>query len=109
MDELKTTLLTSLEPTAAAPRSLWVDMVPLALIVGVFWVLLIRPQQQERKAHDAMLTSLVKGNKIVTAAGIHGRVVSVDQTTLVVEIGDKTKITIDKVAVARRVDDNESK
>lgn len=109
MDELKTTLLMSMEPVAAAPRSLWVDMFPLALIVGIFYFLLIRPQQQERNSHEAMLTSLVKGNRIVTGAGIHARIVSVADTTVVVEIADKTKITIDKVAVARRVDVNESK
>jgi preprotein translocase subunit YajC len=46
----------------------------------------------------------VKGNKVVTAAGIHGRIIEVAESTVVLEIADKTRITIDKAAVARRVD-----
>jgi len=109
MDEFMSGVLMSLEPAAAAPRSLWVDIFPLALIVGIFYFLLIRPQQQERATHDAMLTSLVKGNRVVTSAGIHGRIVSVAETTVVVEIADKTKVTIDKVAIARRVETTDTK
>ena len=60
MDEFMSGVLMSLEPAAAAPRSLWVDIFPLALIVGIFYFLLIRPQQQERVAPDGMLSSLVK-------------------------------------------------
>ena len=92
------------EATSVAPRSLWIDLFPLFMIMGIFYFLLIRPQQQEKNKHDAMLQALVKGNKVVTSAGIHGRIVSVADTTVVVEIADKTRITIDKAAIARRVD-----
>jgi preprotein translocase subunit YajC len=110
MDEFMTGVLKSLEPAAAgAQRSLWVDLFPLALIAGIFYFLLIRPQQQQRKTHDAMLTSLVKGNRVVTSSGLHGRIVSVSDATLVVEIGDKTKVTIDKVAIARRLETKDPK
>ncbi len=110
MDELMTGVLMSLEPAAAgATRSAWIDIFPLVLILGIFYFLLIRPQQQERNAHDAMLTSLVKGNRVVTTSGIHGRIVAVSDATLVVEIADKTKVTIDKVAIARRLDTPDSK
>ena len=83
---------------------LWVDLFPLFMIMGIFYFLLIRPQQQEKTKHEAMLQSLVKGNKVVTTAGIHGRILSVEDATVVVEIADKTRITLDKAAIARRID-----
>ena len=92
------------EVMAAEPRSLWIDLFPLFMIVSIFYFLIIRPQQQEKAKHETMLDSLVKGNKVVTAAGIHGRIIEVAESTVVLEIGDKTRITIDKAAVARRVD-----
>jgi preprotein translocase subunit YajC len=110
MDSLLNGVLISLEPAAkVAERSIFVDLFPFFAIVLIFYVLVMRPQQQKEKVHTAMLESLVKGNRVVTAAGIHARIVSLESTTLLVEIGDKTKMTIDRSAVALRLDDQNKK
>ena len=79
-----------------------IDLLPLVLIFGVMYFLIIRPQVQERQAHEKLLESLTRDDAVVTASGVHGKVVSVSDTTVVLEIAEKTKITIDKKSIARR-------
>ncbi|HHO51584.1 MAG TPA: preprotein translocase subunit YajC [Deltaproteobacteria bacterium] len=79
-----------------------VDLLPILLIFGVMYFLIVRPQIKERQEHDKLLESLTRDDAVVTSAGIHGKVVSVSDATVVLDIGDKTRITIDKNSVARR-------
>jgi len=80
------------------------DLIPFVAIALVFYFLVIKPQSDERNAHEALLSSLAKDDEVVTTGGIHGKVVVVGDATVVLEISDKTKITIDKNVVARRAD-----
>ena len=73
----------------------------IIIMVGIFYFVLIRPQNKERKAHDEMVASLVKGERVVTKSGVHGRIASVGDTTIDLEVSDKVKITVDKVFVGR--------
>ena len=79
-----------------------VDLLPILLIFGVMYFLLVRPQIQEKKEHDKLLQSLARDDRVVTSSGIHGKVVSVDEDLVVLEIGERTKVTFDKSSVARR-------
>ena len=81
-----------------------IDLVFLLLFGGVVWFLLIKPQIDEKRAHDELVESLAKDDQVVTASGIWGKVVQVKEDTVLLDIGDKTKVTLDKVAVARRVE-----
>jgi preprotein translocase subunit YajC len=76
------------------------QFIPFVFIFGIFYFLIIRPQKQREKEHKALLARLAKNDEIVTAAGIHGTVVSVKDTTVIVRIDDNAKIEIDKAAVA---------
>ena len=76
------------------------QFIPFIFIFGIFYFLIIRPQKQREKEHKALLAKLAKNDEIVTAAGIHGTVVSVKDTTVIVRIDDNAKIEIDKAAVA---------
>jgi len=78
------------------------DILPIVLIFGVMYLLLVRPQMQERASHDKLIESLVKDDAVVTSSGIHGKITSVADQTVVLEIGDRTRVTIDKSSVARR-------
>jgi preprotein translocase subunit YajC len=77
-----------------------VQFVPFIFIFGIFYFLIIRPQRQREKEMKAMIGRLAKNDEIVTAAGIHGTVVSVKETTVIVRIDENVKIEIDKSAVA---------
>ena len=74
-------------------------MVPLALIVVVFYFALIRPQQKKTKEHAALLKAIRPGDKIVTSSGIVAVVVTVKEKTLSVRSAD-AKLEITKSAVA---------
>ena len=70
---------------------------PLILIFGVFYVLLIRPQQKKMKEHKATLSALRRGDKVVTGGGIVGTVTKViDDLEITVEIADGVKVRVQR-------------
>lgn len=74
--------------------------VPLILMFVIFYFLLIRPQQKKNKAHGEMIKNLKKGDRIITTGGIHGRITSLDDNMLTVEIADKVRIKVTRGGVA---------
>lgn len=77
-------------------------IVPLALMVLVFWLLIIRPEKKRTKEMQNMLDSLQVADEVVTNGGIIGRVLSVQKDTVLIETGsDRTKIRVVKSAIAR--------
>ncbi|MCA0432454.1 MAG: preprotein translocase subunit YajC [Proteobacteria bacterium] len=70
-------------------------VLPLVLIMGVFYFLLIRPQQRKMKEHQQMLSKVAKGDTIVTSGGLIGKVVKVvDDNELLVEVGENVKVRV---------------
>ncbi len=68
---------------------------PLILIFGVFYILLIRPQQKKVKLHREMINNLRRGDKIITSGGIIGSIIKVnDNKELIVEISGNVEIKI---------------
>ena len=65
----------------------------------VFYFFMIRPQQRKQKAEQKMRDSLAKGDRIVTIGGIHGKIVSVEDTTVMIEVDNGVKLKMEKVAV----------
>lgn len=84
----------------ASPTSGLLDMLPLfAIIFFIFYFLVIRPQSKERKKREELLKAAKKGDKIVTTAGIHGKIVSNDDLTYLVEVDDGVRLRFDKAAI----------
>ena len=76
-------------------------VVPLAMIMVVFWFLLIRPQQKKMKEHQEMLKKVGKGDTVITAGGLIGRVVKViDDNELQVEIGENIKVRVLRTGIS---------
>ena len=80
-------------------------LIPLILIFVAFYFFAIRPQQKRAKAQRELVNSIGVGDRIVTLGGIHGRVESLDDDTIRLEISPGTTITIVRSAVGRRVVD----
>lgn len=79
-------------------------LIPLILIFGVFYFLLIRPQQKRQKEHMKLLDSLKAGDEILTTGGIYGRIDKViDQNTFDVEIAKGVIVRMAKNAVAAKI------
>ena len=85
----------------AASQSPFFQFIPLVLILGVFWFLIIRPQQKKQKQHLNMVDSLRKGDKVVTNGGIFGTIVKVGDDRITLEIASKVQIQIERQQVAR--------
>jgi preprotein translocase subunit YajC len=70
-------------------------MVPLLLLFGIFYFLLIRPQQQRLKTHQQMVEAVRRGDTVVTAGGLIGKVAKVkDDGELMVEIADNVQVRV---------------
>lgn len=76
-------------------------ILPLVLIMGVFYFLLIRPQQRKAKEHQEMLKKVAKGDTVITSGGFIGKVVKVvDDNELQVEIGENVKVRLLRSGIA---------
>lgn len=77
----------------------------LLVIVAVFYLMLIRPQQRKAKQHAELVQSIGTGDRIVTIGGIHGTVETMDEDTVRIEVAPGTVITMARAAIARRLVD----
>lgn len=73
---------------------------PMILIVVIFYFFMIRPQMKKAKDHKKYIADLKVNDKVVTTAGIHGRITELGDTTILLDVGSGTKIRFDKSAVS---------
>jgi len=81
---------------------------PIIILFAIFYFLLIRPQQKKAKEHREMIDNLKKGNRVVTSGGIFGTIVSLDDTTIGLEIAEKVKIKVARPNIAVLVSDKDA-
>jgi preprotein translocase subunit YajC len=89
---------------AGGGQSAITSLVPLIIMFGIFYFLLIRPQQKKAKEHKALLESLKKGDHVVTAGGMHGKVSAVEETIVTIEVANGVNIKFNKGHIAAIVD-----
>ncbi|MCX7886246.1 MAG: preprotein translocase subunit YajC [Verrucomicrobiae bacterium] len=87
--------------TEPDPRASLIQMVGMFVLLGVmFYFLLIRPQQKQRKEHEALIKNLKTGDKVLLSCGIIGIISNVKEKTLMVKIADHVKIEVLRTAVS---------
>lgn len=74
----------------------FMQFIPLIAMFAIFYFLLIRPQQKKAKEHRELLESLKKGDQVVTAGGIHGKIAAVEENVVSVEIAPGVVIRVTK-------------
>lgn len=84
----------------AGGNQLYSTIIPMVLIMIVFYFFMIRPQVKKAKDHKKLVEELKVGDKIVTTAGIHGKIVGTNDTTFLIEVEGGTKIRFDKSAIS---------
>jgi preprotein translocase subunit YajC len=75
-------------------------VIMFALIIGIFYFMIIRPQQKRQKERTALLSQIKKGDKVITSGGVHAKVISVDEKTMLIEIADNVKIKIERNSIS---------
>ena len=76
------------------------SLIMLVVLFGLFYMLLIRPQQKRQKEHKQMTEKIAKGDEIVTQGGMLGRITKVGDSFLNLEVAEGTEIRIQRTAVA---------
>jgi preprotein translocase subunit YajC len=75
------------------------ELLPFVLLIGAFWLLIIRPAQRQRAAKAAILNALEPGAKVVTTGGIYGTVVELDDEAVVLEVAPGVQLRLVRGAV----------
>ncbi len=92
------------QDTAASPVS---SFIFLGLMIAVFWLFIIRPQRQRAKKQRELASSLEVGQEIKTIGGIHGRVISLDDDSVVLRV-EEGKIRVSRRAIGSAIGGDES-
>jgi len=77
----------------------FLTLVPMIFIFVIFYFLLIRPQQKRAKDHQALVSAIKTGDRVITSGGIHGIVSNVKDKTVLVKVADNVKLEFDRAAI----------
>ncbi len=88
--------------SAAAPNGL-MSFLPFLLIIVLFYFLMIRPQQAKHKKHLQMIAELKKGDKVITIAGIIGKITKVNEQHFTLEIAPNVEVNFERNAITAKV------
>ncbi len=75
-----------------------------AAIFAIFYFLLIRPQQKQRRDRERMLGAVKRGDRVVTTSGLHGTVTGLSEQTVVLRVAEQVKLEFDRSAIGRVVE-----
>jgi preprotein translocase subunit YajC len=109
---LKILELLAMSPPASgggAGDQLFSTLIMFALIIGIFYFLILRPQQKRQKERQKLLESVKKGDKVITAGGLHATVAGLDEKTVLLQVADNVKMKFDRSAVATIIRETENK
>ncbi len=82
----------------------WLSLAPIALMILIFYFLLIRPQQKREKERKQLIEAIQKGDKVLTVGGIYGTVASIkDENIVILKIADGTKVEFAKSSIQTKV------
>ena len=76
-------------------------LIMMVVVMGIFYVMLILPQQRQRKKTQEMLGALKTGDKVITNAGIYGTINGLDGDTVILKIAEQVKIRIARSAISQ--------
>lgn len=90
-------------PAAAsggAEQVLYTTVIPLALLFGIFYFVLIRPQARKAAEHDKMLAALRRNDEVVTAGGLIGRIVELGDKVVTLEVAQNVRVRVERPQIS---------
>jgi preprotein translocase subunit YajC len=93
----------------AGGGSLIGTFLPFIAVIAIFYFLMIRPQNKKRKETEKMLSALKKGDKVITAGGLHGTIQSVKESTVILKADDNVKLEFLRSSISNVVQQSKDK
>ncbi|MEO3690294.1 preprotein translocase subunit YajC [Roseateles paludis] len=87
--------------TAAAPEQSLLGMLPLVLMFVVLYFVMIRPQMKRQKEHKAMIEAVAKGDEVVTAGGLIGKISKLGDTFIHLEVANGVELQVQRSAISQ--------
>jgi preprotein translocase subunit YajC len=92
-------LVLAMAAPAAGDSSPWVQLIPFALVLAIFYFLILLPMQRKQKKVQQFLDTLKVGDRVVTTSGIYGQITRLSDKSVQLQIADKVRIEVAKAAV----------
>ncbi len=89
-----------MNPQAASPNPI-ISFVPMLVVIGILYFLIIRPQQQQAKSHRRMVDELKTGDRVITQGGIHGTVTALKGQIVQVKIAENVRVDVNRTAISQ--------
>ena len=83
-----------------SPANPLISLLPLLIIFGIFYFLLIRPMQKKQKQHGTFLNDLKKGDKVITNGGLYGSIVALEDDCLILELAANVRVRVARSAIS---------
>ena len=90
-------------PDGGGATGVMTQLLFFGAIFAIFYFLLIRPQQKQKRERERMLRAVKKGDRVVTSGGLHGTVVALNEQTITLKIADQVRVDFDRGSVGRVV------
>ena len=90
-------------PSGSGSGSMMVQLAFFAAIFAIFYFLLIRPQQKQKRERESMLSAVKPGDRVVMSSGLHGTVVKLSDHSVTLKVADQVRLEFDRVAIGRIV------
>jgi preprotein translocase subunit YajC len=87
-------------PPDGSAVSPWVQLIPFALVLGIFYFIILLPMRRRQKKVDEFISSLKVGDKVVTTGGLYGSVTRLGDASVQLQIADKVRVEIARSAIA---------
>ena len=97
-------LLPAFFQSSGGSGSSFMALWPFLAIFAIMYFLILRPQQKKQKKHQQMIGELKKGDKIITAGGIHGSIVGIKEQTIIVKVDENVKLELTRSSVASKIE-----
>ena len=90
-------------PSGQGSGSMMVQLAFFAAIFAIFYFLLIRPQQKQKRERATMLSAVKPGDRVVMSSGLHGTVVKLSEHVVTLKVADQVRLEFDRSAIGRIV------
>jgi preprotein translocase subunit YajC len=95
---MQSSLLLLAQAGGQAPA--WTGFVPIILIFGIFYFLLLAPMRKRQKAHQKMIGELKKGDKVITSGGLLGEIAALEEKIVHLKLADNVRVRVTRNAIA---------